>query len=288
MGRSRLSRGACGPSSPDAREIAVRLSGTAIARRLCSTSDDDTGGFRVSATWSKADLHIHSNHSDGVATIPEIMDWVQERTDLSVIAITDHNTLEGARFAKVLEPMYDFEVVIGEEISSRSGHIIGLFLEEEIRPGLSAVDTLAAIAEQDGVAIIPHPFSAQGVFGPFGRNAFTDAIGDMAFHALEVYNSIPYLRWANSVAAKMFTGGQGIAATGGSDAHVREGIGTGYTLFRGESAQDLRESIEGLETRAESAPGGLSVALRYAFGFRQIRRLHASNHERCRPQRVRA
>ncbi|MBA4370114.1 MAG: phosphotransferase [Coriobacteriaceae bacterium] len=233
-------------------------------------------------TWSKADLHIHSNHSDGLARIPEIMDWVEKRTDLSVIAITDHNTIEGALFAKSLEDLYGFEVIVGEEVSTRSGHIIGLWLNETIPAGMSVVETLAAIHEQGGVAIVPHPFSPRGIFGPLGRTEFLNTVNDLAFHALEVYNSIPYLVWANSVAAKMFTGGQGIAATGGSDAHVLQGIGTGCTLFRGSNAEDLRRSIENLETRASATRGGLNVALRYTFSIPRIRRQRSLNWERCK------
>lgn len=233
--------------------------------------------------WSKADLHIHSNHSDGLARIPEIMDYVQEKTDLKVIAITDHNTIEGAIFAKSLEDLYDFEVVIGEEISSKSGHVIGLFLESSIPAGLTVAETIARINEQGGVAIIPHPFSNQGVFGPFGVSMFGSALNELAFHALEVYNSMPFLVWANRVASKVFTGGQGIAATGGSDAHVLKGIGTGYTLFRGTTAEDLRESLARLETRAETAGrNGLNLMLRYALRFPQIRRQQALNWERCK------
>lgn len=250
-------------------------------------ADPTYGGRRVKDIWGKADLHIHSNHSDGVASITGIMDWVQERTDLDVIAITDHNTIEGALFAKALEPLYDFEVVVGEEISSSAGHIIGLYLEEPIGPGLSAVETVSRINEQGGIAVIPHPFSNRGVLGPFGRSTLTTAISDLAFHALEVYNSIPYLVWANRVAAKTFTFGQGIAATGGSDAHVLQGVGTGYTVFRGRSAEDLRRSISELETRAETSPGGLNLALRYAFRIPQIRRLREVNRDRCRPAGVR-
>jgi len=232
--------------------------------------------------WSKADLHIHSSHSDGTGRIPEIMEYVSTKTDLKVIAITDHNTIEGALFAKELEELYDVEVVVGEEVSSTEGHVLGLFLTEEIRPGLSALETIRQITDQGGVAIIPHPFSSQGVFGPFGRTAFAAAISDLAFHALEVYNSVPYLGWANRVAAKMFSGGQGIAAVGGSDAHMIHSIGRGYTVFRGTTAEDLRRSINELETRAEADRGGLALALRYARAVPQIRRLRSLNHERCR------
>lgn len=239
----------------------------------------------MSETWSKADLHIHSNHSDGLARIPEIMEYVKNETDLRVIAITDHNTIEGALFAKSLEEMYDFEVVVGEEVSSKSGHVIGLYLTEHIPAGLTAAETISRIHEQGGVAIIPHPFSNRGIFGPLGMNAFKGTINELAFHALEVYNSMPFLIYANKVAAKMFAGGQGIAATGGSDAHVLQGIGKGYTVFRGTTAEDLRASIDALETRAETGKGGLGVALRYAFRLPQIRRQQSWNWERCKSHR---
>jgi len=232
--------------------------------------------------WSKADIHIHSDHSDGLAGIPEIMEYVQHRTDLDVIAITDHNTIEGALFAKSLSELYDFEVVVAEEVSSKEGHVIGLFLEESIRAGMSARDTVRAIEEQGGIAVIAHPFSAQGVFGPTGRNLFADAANEWAFHAFEVYNSLPFLVWANSMAAKALSGGQGVAATGGSDAHVLKAIGKGYTLFRGTSAEDLRDSIINLETRAQAERQGLSLAWRYALNLPRLRKMQSLNWERCK------
>lgn len=235
----------------------------------------------MSETWSKADLHIHSDHSDGLARIPDIMDHVQERTDLAVIAITDHNTIDGALWARSLADMYDFEVIVGEEISSRSGHILGLFLKEAVPPGLSAHETVSRISEQGGIAIIPHPF-ANRAFGPFGLKSVGKTVYELAFHALELYNSSPYLVYANRLAAKAFAGGRGIAAVGGSDAHLIRGIGTGYTLFRGTSAEDLRRSIENLETTARAGKGQLSLALRYMFRYPQIRRLQSWNWERCK------
>ena len=232
-------------------------------------------------TWSKADLHIHSDHSDGLASVPEIMDYVHEKTDLSVIAITDHNTLEGARFAKSLESLYDFEVIVGEEVSSSAGHIIGLFLSEEIHPGMSASDTIAAIREQGGVAVIPHPF-ANRAFGPFGLKSVGDEIETLDFHALETYNASPYLIWANRIAARAFTDGAGIAAVGGSDAHVASAIGLGYTLFEGTTAADVRKSIEQRRTRACAGGGQVAVALRYMVRYPSIRRLQAWNWDRCK------
>ena len=232
--------------------------------------------------WSKADLHIHSDHSDGLASIPDIMEYVATQTDLKVIAITDHNTIEGALFAKSLEDMYPgLEVVIGEEITSKWGHILGLYLTEAVPAGLSAAETIARINDQGGVAIIAHPF-ANRAFGPFGLKSLGDRVCDVAFQAMEVYNSSPYLIYANRLASKAFAAGQGIAATGGSDAHVLKAVGKGYTMFRGETAADLRRSIDELETYARAGRGGMSVAWRYMLRYPQIRHQQSINWERCK------
>src|SRR5450759_59869 len=205
------------------------------------------------------------------------MEYVATQTDLKVIAITDHNTIEGALFAKSLEDMYPgLEVVIGEEITSKWGHILGLYLTEAVPAGLSAAETIARINEQGGVAIIAHPF-ANRAFGPFGLKSLGDRVCDVAFQAMEVYNSSPYLIYANRLASKAFAAGQGIAATGGSDAHVLKAVGKGYTMFRGETAADLRRSIDELETYARAGRGGMSVAWRYMLRYPQIRHQQSIN-----------
>lgn len=234
--------------------------------------------------WSKADLHIHSTLSDGLATPEAIVAYAATRTDLRVIAVTDHNSIEGGlRAAAAAADHPDLEVVVGAEITSTWGHILGLYLTENVPAGLSAVETIAAINAQGGVAIIAHPF-ANRAFGPFGLKSLGKRIDEVAFQAMEVYNSSPYLIYANRLAAKAFAAGQGVAATGGSDAHVLKAVGRGFTLFRGETAEDLRASIERLETRAVAQRGGMSIALRYMVRWPAIRRQRAINLERCRAQ----
>lgn len=235
--------------------------------------------------WGKADLHIHSDHSDGTASIAEIMDYVQNSTDLDVIAITDHNTIEGALLARELQEAgeYRFDVIVGEEVDTTDGHILGLFLTEHVPAMMSPADTVRAIEAQGGIAVVAHPFSNRGVFGPFGRNLFADAVNDWAFHALEIYNSMPFLVWANSVAAKIFARGHGIAATGGSDAHFLQAVGKGFTRFRGRSAEEVKASILACETRAESERNGLSFSWRLARSYPRIRRQQACNSALCRP-----
>ncbi len=149
-------------------------------------------------------------------------------------------------------------------------------------PGLTAQETLSRIAEQDGVAVIPHPF-ANKAFGPFGLESVGDAHEELDYHAVETYNSSPYLVWANRIAARVFDEGAGVAALGGSDAHILKAIGTGYTLFPGRTAADLRAAIGDATTRAAATGSQIAIAVRYMTRWRSIRRLQAWNWERCRP-----
>jgi len=236
----------------------------------------------VPNAWSKADLHIHSSESDGLATPEEIVDYVATRTDLKVIAITDHNTISGGLRARDAARDYPgLEVIVASEITCERGHVAGLFLTDDVAPGMSLGETIAAIEEQGGLVVIPHPFSAQGVFGPRGRRHFDNAVEAGIFGAVEVYNALPYLGWANGRVARLLGPTFGVAAMGGSDAHVLEAIGKGHTLFQGETAEDLRGSIERMETEARLDRGGARGALRYMMRYPKIRRQQALNWERC-------
>jgi predicted metal-dependent phosphoesterase TrpH len=109
---------------------------------------------------SKAYLHLHTTYSDGACSVDDLLHFVVERTDLRVIAVTDHDTIEGARRAHqaVQACGAPIEVIVGEEVSSRDGHILGLWLTERVPPGMTARDTVAAIQAQGGLAIAAHPF----------------------------------------------------------------------------------------------------------------------------------
>jgi predicted metal-dependent phosphoesterase TrpH len=104
----------------------------------------------------KTDLHIHTQYSgDSDITFENL---VQRCTALGfgAIAITDHGTAEGAlRLSKEPTP---FKVIVGEEIASDEGEIIGLFLKETIPNGLSPEETIKQIRRQGGIVCIPHPF----------------------------------------------------------------------------------------------------------------------------------
>jgi predicted metal-dependent phosphoesterase TrpH len=222
----------------------------------------------------RADVHIHTRHSDGQPTVREVLEYVARHTQLDVIAITDHDTIEGALEAAALAPSFGREVIVGEEITSLEGHILGLFLQERIRPGLSAVGTVAAIHEQGGLAIAAHPFIRAHSRSPEvgrARMGVGAALRRVPFDGVEVINSFPLLAWANMRARRCNARYGRAAEVGGSDAHVVEAIGKGYTSFAGSTAADFAAAIRAGSTSAHAVPYGPRVISAYISFARDAR-----------------
>ena len=213
-----------------------------------------------------ADLHLHTSYSDGWPSPKEVVDHVTLETDLAVMAITDHDTIEGAlRAAEHSEKISGIPVIIGEEVSSRQGHILGLFLERRVQPGLSAAATIDEIHCQGGLAIAAHPFwrttrMAERLGGPVHGIGWLAA--DLDFDAVEVENSTPGLGFAN-ILARRLADGAGCTCVGGSDAHILEAIGKSATSFKGRTPRALRSAIETGTTRPVAYRYEVSALLRY-------------------------
>jgi len=198
----------------------------------------------------RADLHMHTTASDGWPTPHELVDYARA-TALDVIAVTDHDTIEGAlRAADHAAGRSKLQVVIGEEVSSRDGHIVALFIERRIRPGMSAAATVHAIHDQGGLAVAVHPFwrtQRRTRSGPVHGVGWLAA--ELAFDAIEVENATPGFYVFNQLARRLNLG-LGSAELGGSDAHILDAVGRAYTEFPGKTAGALREAIETATTVA--------------------------------------
>jgi predicted metal-dependent phosphoesterase TrpH len=199
----------------------------------------------------RADLHIHSMASDGTAGIVEILDHVEHRTDLDVIAITDHERIDAAVAARHLAEDHGLRVrvIVGEEVTTRGGHLLALFLTKPVPPLRSLRETIARVHDQGGLAIpahplVPYPLCAQG--GPLRRLA---ADSDERFRpdALEAFNPtvLGRLRHRRVVA---FAAELGLPTIGNSDAHAIGAIGQGWTTFPGRTAEDLHDAIRDSRT----------------------------------------
>lgn len=220
-----------------------------------------------------ADLHAHTAHSDGSDGSLNVL-YCARRVGLDVVAITDHDTVEGAlEAAELAARLGGPEVVVGEEVSSREGHILGLFLRYMVEPGLTARETVTAIHEQGGLAVAAHPYWRVGAAVPNGdRYSVSDLVFDLGFDAIEAINGTftPSMAVANVKAGRVARE-LGLAEVGGSDAHARAAVGSAYTVFRGQTSQDLRRSLLMGDTRAGRSRAGLRGVPRYAFS--SIRRV---------------
>jgi predicted metal-dependent phosphoesterase TrpH len=194
---------------------------------------------------SKADLHLHTTASDGAATAPEMLAHVAQSPDMRLIAITDHDSIAGARQAAQLAPQFGVEVIVGEEVSTAQGHLLALFIDTVIPAGRPAAETIAAIHAQGGLAIAPHPFDRS--VPSLGRAGLDQPGWD--FDAIEGFNAgvVWWQRGSNRTAQRAATR-MGLPLVGGSDAHALAATGLGYTLFPGTSATDLYRAIQAGQT----------------------------------------
>lgn len=119
----------------------------------------------------KADLHIHTTHSfDGTATVAATLEHVVRCTSLDLVAITDHDAIDGALLAVDLAPRYGIHVVPGIEISTAEGHLLALYVTRLIPRGLSLARTLDLVGEQGATTPDSSLASACGRQGwPSGR-----------------------------------------------------------------------------------------------------------------------
>ena len=166
-----------------------------------------------------ADLHMHTNHSHDCATDPEALLDHCIAQGLGAVAITDHNEVSGALEAAALgKPI---TVIVGEEVKTSQGEVIGLFLRERIERGMTMDETIAAIQDQGGLVYMPHPFDRMHTIpDPATLLRVLDSID-----IFEVYNSRLLFDAFNDDAMR-FAAKYNLIQAAGSDAHVLQGIGT--------------------------------------------------------------
>lgn len=197
-----------------------------------------------------ADLHIHSIHSwDGTSTVSAILKKASHHLKLDVIAITDHDEISGAMEAVMLAPYYGIEVVPGIEISTKKGHLLGLYVHKKIPAGLSLIDTLLYIGELGGIAIAAHP-SANGMTSLSEQTiaqALSHPQAGKVLVGIETFNASLVFMRSNREAARMAQR-LPVARVGNSDAHLLWLVGQGATYFPGKSASDLRNALVNRQT----------------------------------------
>ena len=210
---------------------------------------------RNGGTLGKADMHLHTLYSDGTASVQAVVDHVEGSTDLDVVAITDHERIDGAlRAARIVAAGdYSFELVVGEEITTRRGHVLALFIKDRIPALRPLTETLERIHDQGGIAIAPHAMApltpSLGRASLLGSHHAEDP--RQRLDAIELMNPSTAGRARRAARERLNADVLRLPAVGNSDAHVLEGIGTAWTWFPGSTADDYRAAVAAATTRPD-------------------------------------
>jgi len=214
----------------------------------------------------KMDMHCHTIFSyDAFVPLRGIIKTCQENA-INCLAITDHNTVEGAYRLQKISP---FKVVIGEEIKTSEGEIIGLFIKDKIPPYLSPEETMAEIKRQGGIVYLPHPFV-------WLRNrGFTkEKLDKLAkkIDIVEVLNSRSLHSHFNQ-AAQDFATLNGLLTGAGSDAHSIFEIGNAFVeIAEFDTAEDFLKNLKKAKIHGRQTPVFIRILMN-RFARKGLRRL---------------
>jgi hypothetical protein len=174
-----------------------------------------------------------------------------KQTGLDVIAITDHDEIDGALEAIDRAPKFGIDVIPGIEISTLEGDLLALFVTKRIQRDQSLIDSILNIREAGGICIAPHPMDdgyrmhSLGTY-PIMKALRTPGVAEVLV-AIETYNAM-ILEKASNRYARVLAEHLEIAQTGSSDAHILSAIELGRTEFPGNTRTDLLTALRSGKT----------------------------------------
>ena len=204
-----------------------------------------------------ADPHCHTTASDGMVEPADLVRGAVER-GLGLIAVCDHDTMAKAAEVRALGDAAGLAVVCGEEVTTRwpaQTHVVGWFLERPVRSGMSLEDTVDAIHDQGGLAVIPHPFMPT-YFASCQPGMLARLIDKHRVDGIEVEHSSPTSAGRRRRLADFYNANRERlgAAIGASDSHFGgHDLGQVLTEFEGETVEDFRRAV--LDRRTQPRRG---------------------------------
>ncbi len=216
-----------------------------------------------------AETHAHTIHSDGMVPPRELV-RAAARIGVGVLCITDHDTMAGVPEAVEAGREFGVEVVAGEEVTTAGPakvHVLGLFIDRPVRMGMPVMDTIAAIRDRGGVAVLAHPFMPT-FFASMTPAALRRLILRERLDGIELRHTCPTTRGRIAALDAFYAAhGESLgAALGASDSHFgAHDLGRVVTAFPGQGAADLRRAIAGRQTRPLAPfriPAGPPAAMR--------------------------
>ncbi|MBD3184535.1 PHP domain-containing protein [Candidatus Poribacteria bacterium] len=212
----------------------------------------------------KIDLHVHTSCSpDSLIKVDKLLETCDYK-GLDCIAVTDHDEIDCAIRLHEQEPS---RIIVGEEIHTSSGEIIGLFLKEKISPYQSPMDTIKAIKSQGGLVYLPHPFDR--LRGSVMEEQAIEEIWQ-EIDIVEVFNSRNTFSWSNTRALK-FAEERNLIKGVGSDAHSKYEVGKSFVVIEPfDSPQDFLEKLADGDIKKFKTPVAFNFITKIYKIFRGI------------------
>ena len=222
------------------------------------------------AGYAAAEVHAHTRASDGMVTAPGLV-RAAATVGLKVICITDHDTIGDLSEAIEVGAEVGVDVVRGEEVTCvfpPGTHIVALFLERQVRMHMSVEDTIDAIHDEGGLAIVAHPFMPT-YFASMSERRLDALLGSRRVDGIELRHTAPVLPGAWKKLDEYYADHRDRlgAAVGAGDSHFGLGdLGRVVTVFEGSTGADLRRALEGRTTspRRGIQPPGPNLKMRLA------------------------
>ena len=170
----------------------------------------------------RVDLHTHTHYSPDSILSPRRFVETCRRKGINCVAVTDHKTIRGAL---AVQELADFRVIVGEEIETSAGQVIGLFLREEVRPGLSPEETIETVRAMGGIVGVPHPYDRVRS-SPLREEALLRILAQVDI--IEVFNARTIFQ-ADNERSRRLAEQHGKAMSAATDAHTPWEIGGAYT-----------------------------------------------------------
>ena len=240
-------------------------------------SQRSTARVRIAGGLAAAEIHAHTLASDGMVSAVDLV-RAAAAIGLSVLCITDHDTISELDPAIETGAALGVDVVRGEEVTAAFPpgiHIVGLFLDRQIRMHMSVEDTVDAIHDAGGLAVIAHPFMPTW-FASMTPSRARSLLETHAVDGIELRHTAPVLPRTWGLLDTFYSEYRNRlgAALGAGDSHFgAHDLGRVLTVFPGDGAADLRRAIEGRTTSPMSGavvPSGPPLRMRLAQQYRSM------------------
>ncbi|GAB4415618.1 MAG: PHP domain-containing protein [Anaerolineales bacterium] len=206
----------------------------------------------------RIEFHAHTIFSKDSLTTPQRLVDACRRKGIDRVVVTDHNTIAGGRAAQNLAPEL---VIVGEEIMTTRGEILAAYVEEEVPPHLSPMETIARLKEQGAFISVSHPFDVYRG-GHWNENDLLKILPHI--DAIEVFNARCWLPKFNRQASE-FAAQHNLPGTVGSDAHAPLELGRAVLLLEQfEGPEEMRKAIRNGKQQVKWSPPWFHLLSRYA------------------------